>query len=108
VDDLKTLENLMKFVESEISRIKDCYSDNREDKSYECLRRAKLLAINLTREIELARGWHLAEDTIREDFESIYLGGNRHTSRRNEHGDYVLPSISDALGGWHSACTSKR
>lgn len=39
------------------------------------------------------------EAKIREDFEKSYLGGNKHMGRRNEHGDYVLPSIQDAWGG---------
>lgn len=43
------------------------------------------------------------EAKIREDFEKSYLGGNKHTGRRNEHGDYVLPSIQDAWGGWRAA-----
>lgn len=43
------------------------------------------------------------EAKIREDFEKSYLGGNKHMGRRNEHGDYVLPSIQDAWGGWRAA-----
>lgn len=44
-----------------------------------------------------------SEAKIREDFERLYLGGNKHTGRRNEHGDYVLPSIQDAWDGWRAA-----
>ena len=43
------------------------------------------------------------EAKIRDDFEKSYLGGNKHTGRRNEHGDYVLPSIQDAWAGWRAA-----
>ena len=43
------------------------------------------------------------KEKIREDFEKSYLGGNKHMGRRNEHGDYVLPSIQDAWGGWRAA-----
>jgi hypothetical protein len=43
------------------------------------------------------------EAKIREDFEMYHLRGNKHTMRRNEHGDYVLPSIQDAWCGWRSA-----
>lgn len=43
------------------------------------------------------------EAKIREDFEKSYLGGNKHMGRCNEHGDYVLPSIQDAWGGWRAA-----
>lgn len=45
----------------------------------------------------------MEEVKIRDDFELLYLGGNKHTARRNEHGDYVLPSIQDAWCGWKSA-----
>ena len=40
---------------------------------------------------------------IRDDFEKFYLGGNKSTARRNKHGDYLLPSIQDAWGGWRLA-----
>jgi len=38
----------------------------------------------------------------REAFEAKHCGGNPHTTRRNEHGDYVLPSVQDAWSGWQS------
>lgn len=40
----------------------------------------------------------------RELFESTR---NAHTVRRNEHGDYVLPSAQDAWSGW-SQCAKSR
>lgn len=39
-------------------------------------------------------------------FETAHCGGNKHTCRRNEHGDYVLPSVQDAWAGWQS-CSSQ-
>lgn len=42
-------------------------------------------------------------EKVRKDFEKLFLGGNKHTSRRNEVGDYVLPSIRDAYAGWSAA-----
>lgn len=36
----------------------------------------------------------------RKFFEEIYLGKNSLTARRNEIGDYVLPSIQDAYAGF--------
>lgn len=33
-------------------------------------------------------------------FESIYLGGNRHSAEKDEQGDYVLKSVQDAWAGW--------
>jgi len=39
----------------------------------------------------------------REAFEAEHCGGNKHTTRRNEHGDYVLPSVQDAWAGWQAA-----
>lgn len=38
----------------------------------------------------------------REKFERIHCGGNKQIARRNEHGDYVLPSIQDAWHGWQA------
>jgi len=38
----------------------------------------------------------------REVFEAVHLGGNKQAARRNEHGDYVLPSVQDAYAGWSS------
>ena len=43
------------------------------------------------------------EATVRKAFEDNYLGGNKQTARRNEYGDYVLPSIQDAWAGWRAA-----
>ncbi len=39
----------------------------------------------------------------REAFERVHLGGVKKLARRNEHGEYVAPSINDAWAGWQSA-----
>lgn len=39
----------------------------------------------------------------RKSFEESYLGNNKQNARRNEYGDYVLPSIQDAWSGWLAA-----
>ncbi|HEY0662217.1 MAG TPA: hypothetical protein VGD21_12960 [Lysobacter sp.] len=36
-------------------------------------------------------------------FERVHLGGVKKLARRNEHGEYVAPSINDAWAGWQSA-----
>ncbi len=41
-------------------------------------------------------------EKVRELFETQYVI-NKQTYRRNEHGDYVLPSIQDAWAGWKAA-----
>lgn len=33
-------------------------------------------------------------------FESIFLGGNRHSAEKDEQGEYVLKSVQDAWAGW--------
>lgn len=38
----------------------------------------------------------------REQFEKLHCGNNPHTTRRNEHGDYVLPSVQDAWAGFQT------
>lgn len=38
--------------------------------------------------------------SARELFEKQYLGGNKVNARRNEVGDYVVPSINDAWCGF--------
>ena len=44
-----------------------------------------------------------AEEKERELFEA---SRNSHTVRRNEHGDYVLPSAQDAWSGWSQCAKS--
>lgn len=36
------------------------------------------------------------KELARKSFEESYLGNNKQNARRNEYGDYVLPSIQDA------------
>lgn len=43
------------------------------------------------------------EREIKELFEKVYLGGNGHAGRINEHGRYVHPSVQDAYAGWKAA-----
>lgn len=38
----------------------------------------------------------------REAFELNYCGGCHQFTRRNQHGDYVLPSVQEAWLGWQS------
>ena len=40
---------------------------------------------------------------IRVCFERDYLKNNKKLRYRNEHGDYVIPSIQDAWAGWLAA-----
>lgn len=66
-------------------------SNNRED--------SELSKLNL--DMDLSES--LDSRLIRQHFESEYLGNNKKTAIRNEHGDYVLPSIQDAWAGWLAA-----
>ena len=43
------------------------------------------------------------KELARKSFEESYLGNNKQNARRNEYGDYVLPSIQDAWSGWLAA-----
>lgn len=49
------------------------------------------------------------EEKIRFMFEKVYLGNNKQTKQRNEHGDYVIPEIEAAWCGFKGAfnCFSK-
>jgi len=40
---------------------------------------------------------------MRERFEAIHCGYNKHNTVINEHGDYVYPSIRDAYSGFCTA-----
>ena len=39
---------------------------------------------------------------MQEAFEKEHCGNNPHTTRRNEHGDYVLPWVQDAWSGFQT------
>jgi hypothetical protein len=41
-------------------------------------------------------------DDERTLFEMTHCGGNKQATRRNEHGDYVLPSVQDAWSGFQT------
>ena len=45
-------------------------------------------------------------NSSRDAFEKDYCADNKHTTRRNEVGDYVLPSINDAWCGYEAAIAS--
>jgi hypothetical protein len=47
----------------------------------------------------------LIRDNARDAFEAHHLCNNKKLAARNEHGDYVSPSIQDAWSGW-DACWS--
>ena len=52
--------------------------------------------------------WEGDEMTEREQFEKVHCRNNRDAIRRNEVGDYVLPSIQDAYSGFLSGLEAAR
>ncbi len=57
-------------------------------------------ALQIAATLKNTRDLLMDEQRIREHFESHYLGNNKQLARRNEHEDYVLPSIQNAWAGW--------
>ena len=46
----------------------------------------------------------ITKEEMKRLFESLHCGNNKHTTRMNEHGNYVIPATQDAFSGFVTAC----